>query len=232
MADLMPYAYSPYATPLHRVDAGLKLAILCLLSFLAFIAGPVGIVVSGAAVGAAAIVSRTNAKKIFSGSRALLISTGIIVAIKTFTVRASAPFIAIDATGFREGVLFFASLMVSFAGGAVLFATTTSFQLRSALRKGERALLHAIRRIGNPKTVGPRARRPASDISLLLALILAFLPRVFEVWEATVEARAVRCGKMGIRGIFSVVPLVLERMIEAAAETSLALEARGYSPLD
>jgi biotin transport system permease protein len=59
--------------------------------------------------------------------------------------------------------------------------------------------------------------------------MLCFLPRFFELWEnaeTAVKARAC-CGR--IRRIITILPLVTERMIETAAETAEALEARGLA---
>ncbi len=61
----------------------------------------------------------------------------------------------------------------------------------------------------------------------VIALTLGFLPRVFEVWEAAEDARAARCGRKGLRGTAATLPLVIERLMEMAAETARAMEGRG-----
>jgi biotin transport system permease protein len=59
--------------------------------------------------------------------------------------------------------------------------------------------------------------------------MLGFLPRFFEVWEAANLAFEARAGKRGLRRLVILAPLVIERMMEAAAETADALDSRGLS---
>ena len=54
-----------------------------------------------------------------------------------------------------------------------------------------------------------------------------FIPRFFEMWETANLACQARSCKRGLRRLLVLLPLVTEKMMEAAAETVLALEARG-----
>ena len=75
---------------------------------------------------------------------------------------------------------------------------------------------------------GGRAQpRNAAFFSLGISLMLGFIPRFFELWETTNLACDARVCKRGPRRLLILVPLVTERMMEAAADTALALEARG-----
>jgi biotin transport system permease protein len=118
--------------------------------------------------------------------------------------------INIDIAGLREGLFFGLRMAVSFTAGALLFAVTTMTELRKALVKAERFLhLEQVR------------------LSLGIALMLGFIPRFFAVWEDANLAWEARSGKKGAGRFFILIPLVTERMMEAAAETAAALEARG-----
>jgi biotin transport system permease protein len=62
--------------------------------------------------------------------------------------------------------------------------------------------------------------------SLGISLMLGFIPRFFDLWEASSLACDARSCRRGVRRLFVLVPLVTERMMEAAADTALALQAR------
>jgi biotin transport system permease protein len=68
---------------------------------------------------------------------------------------------------------------------------------------------------------------PRGRLSLGLSLMLGFMPRFFEIWENTELAYQARAGKKGPAQLITLIPLIIERMIECAAETALALEGRG-----
>ncbi|GAB1481313.1 hypothetical protein MASR2M78_01280 [Treponema sp.] len=149
----------------------------------------------------------------------------------------SNPFIRLNRGGLREGLLFAWGILTSFAGGSLLFATTTSTELREGIAAVQdtlrRPLLSFLARLSRGKGLRARLAKhlahtlAAFDVSLLIALTLSFIPRVFEVWEAAEDAHLARCGKKGLGGTVSILPLVAERLIEAASETAAALEMRG-----
>jgi energy-coupling factor transporter transmembrane protein EcfT len=72
-----------------------------------------------------------------------------------------------------------------------------------------------------------RLERPR--LSLGIALMLAFLPQFFEIWETASAAYTARAGKKGLPRIIALIPIVTEGMMERAAKTARALEARGLS---
>jgi energy-coupling factor transporter transmembrane protein EcfT len=225
VAQMTAYAYRPGNGPLHRAAPGLKLAALCGLSLASFFAGLPGLAVSGAAVLAAAIAGRLPLASLLAGSRPLVLGTLLVVALRAVAVDLRPLSAGIDPEGLREGLVFAAGILVSFAAGSVLFATTTTAELRFALARAEGRTVLALRAL-LPRRLAERI--VPTDLSLTLALALAFIPRVFEVWEAAEDAHKARCGPTGVRGLFAVLPLAAERLIEAAAETAHAMESRGY----
>ena len=58
--------------------------------------------------------------------------------------------------------------------------------------------------------------------------MLGFLPRFFEIWEDTDLAYKSRGGKQGLPKLVALIPLVIDRMMEKAAETAEALESKGF----
>lgn len=226
MAEVTPYSYRPSGGPLHRADAGLKLASLCALSFASFLAGIPGLVAAGALVLAAAGIGGIPAAALLAGSRSLAAATGLVVALRAIVPDPEAAFpLGVDAAGLAEGLRFAAGVFISFAAGSVLFATTTTAELRFALSRAERRVKRTLRFI-LPR--GAAKKMDGIDLSLSVALALAFMPRVFSVWEAAEDAHKARCGPKGIRALLTVIPLAAERLVEAAAETAHAMESRGY----
>jgi energy-coupling factor transporter transmembrane protein EcfT len=69
-------------------------------------------------------------------------------------------------------------------------------------------------------------------LSLGLSLMLGFLPRFFEVWEDAELAWESRAGKKGLRFFIVIIPLVIEGLMNTAAETAAALESRGALMID
>jgi biotin transport system permease protein len=57
--------------------------------------------------------------------------------------------------------------------------------------------------------------------------MLGFIPRFFAEWDALQSAHEARAGKKNISEMSRLIPLAVNRMIETAAETATALEARG-----
>ena len=225
---MIAYAYKPVKTPLHRLDAGMKLFGLCTLSFVSFFGGPFGLVLSATIVVVGAMAGRLGPSELLAGSRPLLVTTGIVLLARAFSWTP----VALDAKGLYAGLLFAMGIIVSFSAGSVLFATTTTSEIRESLSVLEKRIKLPV--TGLLVTIGTKwSKRMAHSLtqfnsSLIIALVLGFIPRVFEIWEAAEDARKARCGSTGILGCAALVPLVAERLIDLAEETAKALESRGY----
>jgi biotin transport system permease protein len=113
-----------------------------------------------------------------------------------------------------------AGILISFAGGSLFFSVTTMTEIRRSLERAERFLRRPFRR-RQPDAF------PQGQLSLALALMLAFLPRFFELWEAAETAVKARGCTGTFRRVTAILPLVAEGMLESASETAAALEARG-----
>lgn len=233
MARMTAYSYRTVRTPLHRVGAGKKLAGLFILSVAAFFLGPAGLIASALTVAASAIAARMGPRELLAGSRPLAIATVLVAAAGAVSMEFAGGFrVTIDPDGVRAGAVLFLGILISFSAGSILFAATTTGELRDALGRAEEAVFGALRSVlaalpsRGCKDAAERLRSP--DLSLLLALALAFIPRVFAAWEAAEDAHRARCGAGGIAGVAAVLPLAAERLIESAAETARALEVRGY----
>jgi len=118
------------------------------------------------------------------------------------------------------GIITVLRIFVPFAAAALLFAVTTMRELRLSLAALE-IRLRKVLSAGRPQV------RNYGFFSLGISLMLGFIPRFFELWETANLACDARVCKRGLRRLFILVPLVTERMMEAAADTAIALEARG-----
>ena len=118
-----------------------------------------------------------------------------------------------------EGIMTVLRVFVPFIAAAFLFAVTTMRELRLSLTVLELKLKKIVS--------GGRKKGNIAFFSLGISLMLGFIPRFFDLWETTDIACAARSCRRGLRRLFILMPLVIGRMMEAAADTALALEARG-----
>ena len=239
--ESVPFSYQSGDTPLHRFPAGLKLLALLALSIAAF-SSLWGLAFSALLVIAASRAARLRFRELLRGCRSLMalafcilvfqtvdpggpgIAPGAVTAFGIPLPPVAIPFMS--AKGFCEGLLSALRILVSFAAGSVLFAVTTMRELRLSLGAAEQAITGLFAR---EKPADPRAAPPRrySRLSLALSLMLGFIPRFFELWETVNLACEARAGRRGLRRLALVIPLVTERMMETAADTAEALEARG-----
>ncbi|MDR1575460.1 MAG: energy-coupling factor transporter transmembrane protein EcfT [Treponema sp.] len=242
----IPFSYQSGATVLHRAPAGLKLLALLLLSITAFSSLP-GLLLSAALTCAASLAARIRPWKLLRGFRSLFILSLFVLIFTTVDPGAEGvslgatspagprlplviPFIS--AQGFVDGILSGLRVTVSFAAGSLLFAVTTMRELRLSLSKAERAvsgLLRLLRNRARGETAGPPpdGAFPTGRVSLAISVMLSFIPRFFELWETMHLACEGRSCKRGFRRFTLIMPLIIERMLEMAAETADALEAKG-----
>jgi len=159
----------------------------------------------------------------------------------------------ISKEGFRAGLLAAPGLFVPFAAVSLLFSVTTMRELRLSLASVENSLVRffshaprvAARKLFKQTANMPlesqgiklkqtanmpsaKEKRHTPFFSLGISLMLGFIPRFFEMWDDANLACDSRYCKRGLRRLFLLIPLVAERMMEASANTALALEARAF----
>ena len=232
-----PFAYRPGKSVFHRCGAGFKLLGLIAFSALAF-ASRQGLALSALLLAVLCLAARIPPGGLLRGSRPLALLALTIVLVKTVAPGSSGivtPEIAVAAfsvpplhvplinpEGFLEGATVAFRIFVVFAAAGFLFAVTTMRELRlslAALENRAKAFFFSRR--------GKKAGGGIAFFSLGVSLMLGFIPRFFETWETANLACRSRSCRGRFRRLFVSVPLATERMMEAAAETVLALEARG-----
>jgi biotin transport system permease protein len=232
-----PYSYRPGNTPLHRVPGSVKLLGLLLFSVAGFIFGAPALAAATLLLIAGSLSARIRPWELLRGIRPLFIMLIAIVVFRSLgdTATADSWGALFDPAGFVEGLIFAWTILISFAAGALLFSVTTMRELRDSIGGIERAIIRfpAFMLKGIKTSWSQKAARrlerygEQSRLSLGISLMLGFLPRFFEIWETAETAYRARCGKKGLPQLLTLVPLVTERMIEAAAHTAEALEGRG-----
>ncbi|MDR2397518.1 MAG: energy-coupling factor transporter transmembrane protein EcfT [Spirochaetaceae bacterium] len=233
-----PYAYRPGTTALHRLPAGLKLLGLLGISLGAF-AGP-GLLLAAGLLVAGALGAGIPPWQLLRGIKPLVILMGLVMVLRALVFDFSQSWLPVfSVPGFWAALRFGGGIMVSFAAGALLFSVTTMTELRESLGRGEIRIrmgwydfIEKIEKIKNNNTITRKPSRTVSrnsPVSLGISLLLAFLPRFFEVWGDAETAYRARAGKRGIVALAHLIPLVTERMISMAVETAYAMETRGAS---
>ena len=200
-----PFCYRAGKTMLHRVPAGLKLLSVMALSTAACVSIP-GLAAVILLILAASIAARIPPWELLKGARTLALLS-LCVMLLNFRTPVT-------------GIVTVLRIFVPFTAAALLFSVTTMRELRlslAAVETGLRKILSA----GRPQP------RSFAFFSLGISLMLGFIPRFFELWETANLACDARACRRGLRRLFILVPLVTERMMEAAADTTLAIEARG-----
>jgi biotin transport system permease protein len=210
-AGISPLAYRAGKSPLHRCPAGLKLLGLLVLSAGTFSSLP-GLAAGAALVLGLSLRAGLPVPALLRGVRPLA-ALALLVTLSS-GIRFS-PF-RLDPAGFAAGLRQGACIIVSFAASSLLFAVTTMGELRDSLGRLELRL------------TGGRGKNAVPRVSLAISLMLAFIPRFLEIWETADDAWKARAGGKGPGRILAILPPACERMLEIAAETAEALEARGF----
>jgi len=155
-----------------------------------------GLAAAMALILAASVIARIPPWELLKGARTLALVSLCIILLNFQT-----PVV---------GLITALRIFVPFIAAALLFAVTTMRDLRRSLSVLERRI----------------RPRHYTYCSLGISLMLGFIPRFFELWESANLACDARQCKRGPRRLLLLVPLVTERMMESAADTALALEAR------
>ena len=230
-----PFAYHPGATVLHRAPAGVKFLCVIVVSAVCFVS-VYALAASIVLIAAASIAARIPPRQLLKGSKPLVILSLFIVLLKTFLPLEGDIF---HIEGLVEGLIIAMRIFVPYAAAALLFAVTTMRQLRYSMKKvfetvpkcqimeqqpQKNAVLQAIgRKIAK---ACDKITNFGTSVSLGICLMLGFIPRFFELWEASNMACEARSCKRGLRRLLLLIPLVTERMMETASDTAMALQAR------
>jgi len=196
---------------LYRLPASFKLAFLLFLSLASFFPGTE--IHSLVMLGTIAFILIALSFAAGMGPLALLRGSGplFLVIFWVFLIQAVEFFpFRISSGGLVQAIIFSLRIAAAFSAGTLLFSVTTPYEIRKSLSRIEIFL-----------------RIEKLNLSLYISLMLGFLPQFFEVWEDLCLAWKSRGGKKNLSFIVTIVPLAIDRMMRHAAETAMAMEARG-----
>lgn len=226
---MTPYAYRPGNSLIHKAPALIKLLLLFAVSFSAFFGGFPGLAAASILIISGALIARINPWELMYGSKALLIMAAAVILIRSLHFDQTGFFFSRE--GFILGIQFSWGMVVSFSSAALLFSTSTLGEIRDSLTQVEKIVLWPVYFLSGSlknKTGSVQKKQMVQPkLALGISLMLGFIPRFFEIWENTRMAYEARSGKKGFREIITLLPLVCERMIVAAAETAEAMDSRG-----
>jgi energy-coupling factor transporter transmembrane protein EcfT len=213
-----PYAYRHRKTILHRVPAGIKLICMIAIS-VAACSSPYGLAASIPLVIILSLIARIPFWELFRGSKPLVVISLFVIIVKTINIDWGL------GTGdwglgiggraeFTDAVITVLRIFTPLAAASLFFAVTTMRELRLSVTAFELRLR--------------RKKTGVSSFGLGIGLMMGFIPRFFNFWEMSNIACDARSCKRGPRRMLILIPLVIERMMAAAADTALAVEARNF----
>ena len=205
MKKVTPFSYKKGSSPLHRINAGVKLAFLLAISLAAFFPNIIVLSALALILIILSFVAGIGPGRLLRGSGPLLL---VVIAVFVYQGLEFSP-LAFSSSGLLYAFVFCARIAVAFSAASLLFSITTAGEIRKALSRLE-TFLHLER----------------LNLGLYISLMLGFLPQFFRIWEDLNLAWKSRAGKNNISRLVKLIPLVIERMMIKAADTAIALEAR------
>lgn len=228
--DIIIGQYIPGKSPLHRMDARIKIILMLVyITVLFIIDSPVSYAVVTVYTAVLVFVSAVPLKRIIRGIRPMLwifIFTALlnlfmtpgetVWAIKIFGLN-----IGITREGIELGALMVIRLLYLVAGTSLLTLTTSPLQLTDGIEN----LLNPLRRI----------KVPAHEIAMMMTIALRFIPTLAEETNKIMKAQTARGADFESGNIIkrarAMVPLLVPLFVSAfrrADELATAMEARCY----
>ncbi|MDR1096165.1 MAG: energy-coupling factor transporter transmembrane protein EcfT [Spirochaetaceae bacterium] len=230
-AHAVVFRYKRGRSVCHRLPAPVKLALmLCVavtVMFLPLTAVCAGIVLSAVFAGLCRFTLREQCADIKPACYYALFLFAVNFAANLYAARATGP--GRDwlraALPRADYVLYAARLCLVMQLSALLFRTTTSLQIKETLSAAEAAVRAALKKL-------PFARKSAQRIApdakwaQHAALMLNFIPVLFEIWEKLNRAYRARDGRGGLKKYRILLIALFALSFHCASEKARALAAR------
>lgn len=220
--------YVPGASPVHLLDARVKIALATAYAVSLFALGTwAGLVAQATLATVAIAVSAVPVRTVARGIMPIAWLLGFTLVVNSLfpAVRSEALFevgpLWIDQTGLTTGLFFAARIVLLVFGTSLLTLTTSPVALTDAL-----ALI--LRPLG-------RLRFPVDDAATMVSIALRFMPTTAEEAERIVVAQTARGARFESGGPITrarawmpvLVPLFV-RLFRRADDLAIAMEARCY----
>ncbi|MBR3910360.1 MAG: energy-coupling factor transporter transmembrane protein EcfT [Anaerotignum sp.] len=225
--DITIGQYYPAQSPIHSMDARLKLAITFIFIVSLFIVNSfVGYAFVIACMALVIKTSKVPLKFMLKGLKSIMIIILFTVFINLFLTRGETVLLHVGfITVTLEGVLLAAKmcirLVLLIVGSSILTLTTTPIQLTDAIEY----ILKPFKKIGVP----------AHEIAMMMTIALRFIPTLLDETDKIMKAQQARGADFDTGNLIqkakALIPILVPLFISAfrrAEELALAMEARCY----
>ncbi|MDE7372705.1 MAG: energy-coupling factor transporter transmembrane protein EcfT [Clostridia bacterium] len=223
--------YYPVNSPVHRLDARVKLLLtLMFVVAIFFINSYFGFMLTIAVLIAVIILARLPIMSVLRSVRGILfivLFTAILnlFFIKEGEVLVHSGIILITKTGVHTTVKMVLRLVLLISGASLLSLTTTPVELADGLE----SLMAPLKLI----------RIPVRDIAMIMSIALRFIPTLFEETNKIISAQKARGASFDTGNLFARVKALLRVLIplfvnsfRRADELAFAMDARCYNATD
>jgi len=219
--------YYPAQSPVHRMDARMKLlCIIIFITILFFVGNFAGYAFAALFLFSVIKISKVPPRYLFRGLRAILFIIVFTAFLNIFftptgNVVFSVGFVTVTDLGLLNAARMALRLVMLIVGSAMLMLTTTPIEMTAAIEFG----LKPLKKIGVP----------AHEIAMMMTIAMRFIPTLLEEMDKIMKAQMARGADFDTGGIIkkakSMVPLLVPLFISSfrrAEELALAMEARCY----
>lgn len=225
--DITIGQYYPAESPIHRLDARLKIIVAFLFIISLFIVNSIlGYVCVTLLLSVVIRVSKVPVKFMMKGLKSILFIIIFTAAINLFLTPGEDVIwefgvLHLTVQGIYMAIRMCIRLILLIVGSSLLTLTTTPIQLTDGLEY----LLHPLKKIGVP----------AHEIAMMMTIALRFIPTLLDETDKIIKAQQARgadfdTGNM-IQKAKSMIPILVPLFISAfrrAEELAMAMEARCY----
>lgn len=225
--DITIGQYYPAESPIHRLDARLKIIVAFLFIISLFIVNSIlGYACVTVLLGVVIKVSKVPVKFMVKGLKSILFIILFTAAINLFLTPGEDVIwefgvLHLTVQGIYMAIRMCIRLVLLIVGSSLLTLTTTPIQLTDGLEY----LLHPLKKIGVP----------AHEIAMMMTIALRFIPTLLDETDKIIKAQQARgadfdTGNM-IQKAKSMIPILVPLFISAfrrAEELAMAMEARCY----
>ncbi len=225
--DITIGQYYPAESPIHKMDARLKLTVTFIFIVTLFLVNTfIGYVFVIASMGLVIKASKVPLKFMLKGLKSIMIIILFTAFINLFMTRGETVLLKVGVFSITmEGVLLAIKMCVRLVllivGSSILTLTTTPIQLTDAIEY----ILKPFKKIGVP----------AHEIAMMMTIALRFIPTLLDETDKIMKAQQARGADFDTGNLIqkakALIPILVPLFISAfrrAEELAMAMEARCY----
>jgi len=223
--------YYPSNSPVHRLDARVKL-LLTILFVVAifFIKSYFGFMLTLAVLMTVIIIARLPIMSVLKSVRGILFIVAFTAIINLFFIKEGEVLVesgalVITKTGVHTTIKMVLRLVLLISGASLLSLTTTPVELADGLE----SLMTPLKLI----------RVPVRDIAMIMSIALRFIPTLFEETNKIISAQKARGASFDTGGLLArvkaLIPVLIPLFVNSfrrADELAFAMDARCYNATD